>query len=99
MQLVLPWQGHRCAVPQRRASDKTCWCRRTRAEFQTWAEELASTHSYAVRFDGIGHALEEQKALQDPGWPAGITDIGTATQVFPCLLLRFLLLYSTSLRL
>ncbi|CAL5219745.1 g1644 [Coccomyxa viridis] len=53
----------------------------TRAEFQTWAEELASTHSYAVAFDGIGRALEEQKALQDPSWPAGITDIGTATQV------------------
>ncbi len=73
-------------------------CRRTRAEFQTWAEELASTHSYAVAFDGIGRALEEQKALQDPSWPAGITDIGTATQVLPSLLLHFLLLCSTSVR-
>ena len=66
-------------------------CRRTRAEFQAWAEEMASTHGYAVTFSGIGRALDEHKVLQHPSWPAGVTDTGAVTQVVPGSLLSFCL--------
>lgn len=69
------------AVCVSRGCDTSCCCRRARAEFQTWAEETASTHNYAVTFSGIGRALEEHKALHHLSWPAEMTDVGAATQV------------------
>lgn len=74
------WEMKQC---QTKVLKKSCCCR-TRAEFQTWAEEVASTHDYTVTFSGIGSAEEEQKVLQHPSWPRDVTDVGTATQVRPC---------------
>ena len=48
----------------------------TRAEFEAWASQLASTYGYTVAFKGVGRVVEE---LQPSG--GGGEDAGCATQV------------------
>ncbi|KAK9834805.1 hypothetical protein WJX84_001348, partial [Apatococcus fuscideae] len=52
----------------------------TRREFQLWSIDLAERCGYAVRFEGIGTALDEGEVLKQAKKAAEVGDIGCASQ-------------------
>uniref|UniRef100_A0A061SH56 Small RNA 2'-O-methyltransferase n=2 Tax=Tetraselmis sp. GSL018 TaxID=582737 RepID=A0A061SH56_9CHLO len=55
----------------------------TRAEFQGWARSAAASFGYSVEFHGVGHAVQEEKALREISEQQGLPSsagVGSATQ-------------------
>lgn len=56
------WGGPpgRDGTPLRHSGHRFEW---TRAEFQSWAQAAAAAYGYSVRFEDVGHVVDERRVL------------------------------------
>lgn len=59
---------------------------RNEEEFQRWSMSLAKAYQYNVRFEGIGKAADEARALDMAGMALSSEAVGYATQVWAVFL-------------